>query len=87
MRSIDSIEWNGEARRTWLRIEQGLAVEPPDGHTVVRQSDFEKSKVWRAVFIAAVIVVGISLFQPRPTGPTLADVGGIERIAAGVKLA
>ena len=85
MRSIDSIEWNGEARRTWLRIEQGLAVEPPDGHTVVRQSDFEKSKVWRAVFIAAAIAVGVSLFQPQPADRTLTDVGGIERIAARVQ--
>jgi hypothetical protein len=60
------IELNAEARRTWLRLEQGLPVEPTDGHTVVRQSDFEKSKIWRAVFIAAVITAGVALFQPAP---------------------
>jgi anti-sigma-K factor RskA len=61
-----SIEMNTEARQTWLRLEQGLPVEPADDHTVVRQSDFEKSNIWRAVFIAAAIVVGIALFQPAP---------------------
>jgi hypothetical protein len=75
MKSIDSIEMNAEARQTWLRLEQGLPTEPAEGYTVVRQSDFEKSKVWRAVFIAAALVVGITLFQPTavdapsPTAP------------------
>lgn len=75
MKSIDSIEMNAQARQRWLRLEQGLPIEPVDGFTVVRQSDFEKSKVWRAVFIAAAIVVGITLFQPAaidapsPTSP------------------
>jgi len=63
---MKSIEMNAEARQTWLRLEQGLPIEPVDGHTVVRQSDFEKSKVWRAVFIAAAIAIGIALFQPAP---------------------
>ncbi|MBK3841847.1 hypothetical protein [Paraburkholderia aspalathi] len=61
---MKSTEQNAEARQRWLRLEQGLPIEPVDGFTVVRQSDFEKSKVWRAVFIAAAIVVGITLFQP-----------------------
>ncbi|MGC2970376.1 hypothetical protein [Paraburkholderia aspalathi] len=75
MESIDSIEMNAQARQRWLRLEQGLPTEPVAGYTVVRQSDFEKSKVWRAVFIAAAIVVGITLFQPAaidapsPTAP------------------
>ena len=64
MKSIDSIEMNVEARQRWLRLEQGLPIEPVDGYTVVRQSDFEKSKLWCAVFMAAAIVVGITLFQP-----------------------
>ncbi|MDR6482904.1 hypothetical protein [Paraburkholderia terricola] len=63
---MKNIEMNGEARQSWLRREQGLPVEPADGYTVVRQSDFEKSKVWRAVFIAAAIAVGVALFQPAP---------------------
>ena len=63
---MKSIEMNAEARQTWLRLEQGLPVEPIDGHTVVRQSDFEKSKIWRAVFIAAAIAVGVAVFQPPP---------------------
>ena len=66
MKPISSMESNAEARRAWLRREQGLPTEPADGYTVVRQSDFEKSKVWRAVFIAAAIAVGIALFQPAP---------------------
>ena len=72
---MKSTEQNAEARQRWLRLEQGLPIEPVDGFTVVRQSDFEKSKVWRAVFIAAAIVVGITLFQPSaidapsPTAP------------------
>lgn len=64
MKSISNIEMNTEARQTWLRQEQGLPTEPSEGYTVVRQSDFEKSKVWRAVFVAAAIVIGITLFQP-----------------------
>ncbi|MDR6408523.1 UNVERIFIED_ORG: hypothetical protein ABIC62_001913 [Burkholderia sp. 1595] len=63
---MKSIEMNGEARQSWLRREQGLPTEPADGYTVVRQSDFEKSRVWRAIFIAAAIAVGIALFQPAP---------------------
>ncbi len=63
---MKSIEMNAEARQTWLRLEQGLPIEPVDGHTVVRQSDFEKSKVWSAVFIVAAIAAGIALFQPTP---------------------
>ncbi|MFM0660113.1 hypothetical protein [Paraburkholderia sediminicola] len=72
---MKSIEMNAEARQSWLRREQGLSTEPSDGYTVVRQSDFEKSKVWRAVFVAAAIAVGITLFQaapvdtPSPTAP------------------
>jgi hypothetical protein len=66
MKSVDSIETNTEARQAWLRREQGLPTEPADHETVVRKSDFEKSAVWRAVFITAAIVVGIALFQPTP---------------------
>ncbi|AXE92883.1 hypothetical protein [Paraburkholderia terricola] len=63
---MKSIEMNGEARQSWLRREQGLPTEPADGYTVVRQSDFERSRIWRAIFIAAAIAVGIALFQPAP---------------------
>ncbi|HVI90689.1 MAG TPA: hypothetical protein VM659_20495 [Dongiaceae bacterium] len=66
MKTISSMESNAEARQRWLRLEQGLPTEPADGYTVVRQSDFEKSRVWRAVFIAAAIAVGVALFQPAP---------------------
>ncbi|MFP3611362.1 hypothetical protein SB778_14745 [Paraburkholderia sp. SIMBA_050] len=61
-----SIEMNTEARQRWLRLEQGLPTEPADGYIVVRQSDFEKSRIWQAVFIAAAIAVGVALFQPAP---------------------
>jgi hypothetical protein len=54
------------ARIATLRAMQGLSFDVPAAHTVYRQSDFEKSKVWRYVFIAG-FVVGISaLFEPEP---------------------
>jgi hypothetical protein len=71
---MKNIEMNKEARQSWLRSEQGLPVEPADGYTVVRQSDFEKSRIWRAVFIAAAIAVGVALFQPAPADAPSATV-------------
>jgi hypothetical protein len=61
---MKNIDTNVAARQLWLRQLQGLPTAPPDGYTIIRQSDFERSTVWRAVFIAAVIVIGVSLFQP-----------------------
>lgn len=61
---MKSIDKNAEARQLWLRQIQGLPLNLPNGCTVVRQSDFERSRIWRAVFIAAAVVVGIATFQP-----------------------
>ncbi|WP_035552154.1 hypothetical protein [Burkholderia sp. 9120] len=61
---MKSVDKHSPARQAWLRSIQGLPTEIPEGFTIVRQSDFEKSTVWRAVFVFAAIVIGISLCQP-----------------------
>lgn len=63
---MKSIELNAEARHAWLRREQGLPPESPVGHEPSNQSDFEKSRVWRAVFVFAALVIIASLFAPEP---------------------
>lgn len=50
-----------------LRQMQGLPFTIPTGHTVYRQSDFEKSKVWRYVMILAFVVGIAALAEPDPT--------------------
>lgn len=64
---MKSIDKNAEARQLWLRRLQGLSVETTEQHAATRQSDFERSSVWRAVFIAAAVAIGIAAFQPTPT--------------------
>lgn len=60
-------------RIAMLRQMQGLPFAIPPGHTAYRQSDFENSKLWRYVFIAA-LAVGIARFfeaPPAPVAPTV----------------
>ncbi|MGF7130503.1 hypothetical protein P3T40_001978 [Paraburkholderia sp. EB58] len=63
---MKSIELNAEARRAWLRREQGLPPESHTGNDPSQQSDFEKSRVWRAVFVFAALVIIGSLLAPEP---------------------
>jgi hypothetical protein len=65
---MKSIDKHGDARRTWLRIEQGLAV--PKMRKPTEQSDFESSAVWRCTFVAAFIVTVINIpVSPPPVQP------------------
>ncbi len=57
------------ARIAALRQMQGLPFVIPTDHTAYRQSDFERSKVWRYVFIAA-FVVGVARFFEAPPAST-----------------
>ncbi|MFM0407472.1 hypothetical protein [Paraburkholderia dipogonis] len=50
---------NAEPRREWLRYLQRSQTPP--------QSDFEKSPVWRGVFVAAFIVTVINIPVSPPT--------------------
>lgn len=52
-----------------LRQMQGLPFAIPPGHTAYRQSDFEKSKLWRYVMIAGFVVGINALFEKAPTDP------------------
>ncbi|WP_035546390.1 hypothetical protein [Burkholderia sp. 9120] len=62
---MKSVDKHSPVRQAWLRSIQGLPSDIPEGFTIVRQSDFEKSTVWRAVFVFAAVVIGITLFQPE----------------------
>ncbi|WGS50833.1 hypothetical protein LFL96_04825 [Paraburkholderia sp. D15] len=66
---MKSVDTNSPARQAWLRSIQGLPTEIPEGFTIIRQSDFEKSAAWRAVFVFAAIVIGITVFQPEQAQP------------------
>lgn len=59
------------ARIAMLRQMQGLPFAIPPGHTAYRQSDFENSKLWRYVFIAAFAVGTARFFEvpPAPVAP------------------
>lgn len=63
---MKSIEMNAEARQAWLRREQGLPAKRPSARDPSRQSDFEKSWAWRAVFVFAAFVIIASLIAPEP---------------------
>ena len=63
---MKSVEKNAEARQAWLRKMQGLSLDIPSGHTAYRQSDFEKSKVLRAVFVAAFVIGIVNLIESAP---------------------
>jgi len=52
-----------------LRKMQDLPFRIPPGYTVYRQSDFEKSKLFRYVFIFGFVVGLATLFEPDPTNP------------------
>jgi hypothetical protein len=56
----------GNARRGWLRATQSEL--PPS------QSDFEKSAIWRGVFVAAFIVTVINIPVSPPRVQTHASV-------------
>jgi len=52
-----------------LRKMQGLPFRIPPGYAVYRQSDFEKSKLFRHIFIFGFVVGLAALFESDPTSP------------------
>ncbi|WGS40745.1 hypothetical protein LFL97_13575 [Burkholderia sp. JSH-S8] len=51
------------ARRDWLRAEQRPCVTPSEA---ARQSNFEKSKVFRWTIVACLLFVVVNVFQDDP---------------------
>ncbi|OFT84327.1 hypothetical protein [Burkholderia sp. HMSC10F09] len=51
------------ARRNWLRDEQAARIAPSES---ARQSNFEKSKVFRWTVVACLIFVVVNVFQDDP---------------------
>ncbi|MBH9722690.1 hypothetical protein JAO10_20345 [Burkholderia contaminans] len=57
-------------RQDWLRNEQTPRVTPSEP---ARQSSFEKSKIFRWTFVAALLFVAVNVFQDDPVvAPTTA---------------
>ena len=63
---MKSIDKNAQARQTWLRQEQGLPFEVPPDHTVYRQSDFERTPIWRLTMVATFVVIVTNALSPAP---------------------
>ncbi|MCO8421424.1 hypothetical protein ABEG10_13635 [Burkholderia cenocepacia] len=63
---------NAEARQDWLRDEQTPRVTPSEP---ARQSNFEKSAIFRWTIVAALLFVAVNVFQDDPVvAPTTAYV-------------
>ncbi|CAM2339803.1 MULTISPECIES: hypothetical protein [Burkholderia] len=61
---------NAEARQDWLRDEQTPRVTPSEP---ARQSNFEKSAIFRWTIVAALLFVAVNVFQDDPVvAPTTA---------------
>ncbi|MDN7856577.1 hypothetical protein QZM81_12230 [Burkholderia cepacia] len=61
---------NAEARQDWLRDEQTPRVRPSEP---ARQSNFEKSVIFRWTIVAALLFVAVNVFQDDPViAPTTA---------------
>ncbi|MGC3025810.1 hypothetical protein ACPUER_11760 [Burkholderia sp. DN3021] len=61
---------NVEARHDWLRDEQTPRVTPSQP---ARQSNFEKSAIFRWTVVAALLFVAVNIFQDDPVvAPTTA---------------
>lgn len=67
---MKSVDQHSSARQEWLRNEQAPRVAPSEP---ARQSNFEKSKVFRWTVIAALLFVAVNVFQDDPVvAPTTA---------------
>ncbi|AOJ13643.1 hypothetical protein [Burkholderia vietnamiensis] len=61
---------NAEARQDWLRDEQAPRITPSEP---ARQSNFEKSPIFRWTVAAALLFVVVNVFQDDPVvAPTTA---------------
>ncbi|WP_338638247.1 hypothetical protein [Burkholderia pyrrocinia] len=54
---------NAEARQDWLRDEQTPRITPSEP---ARQSNFEKSPIFRWTVVAALLFVAVNVFQDDP---------------------
>ncbi|QJP72401.1 hypothetical protein [Burkholderia glumae] len=54
---------NAEARQDWLRDEQTPRITPSEP---ARQSNFEKSAIFRWTVVAALLFVAVNVFQNDP---------------------
>ncbi|VWB34899.1 hypothetical protein BAR24066_01516 [Burkholderia arboris] len=54
---------NAQARHDWLREEQSPRIMPSEP---ARQSNFEKSKVFRWTIVACLLFVAVNIFQDDP---------------------
>ena len=63
---------NAEARQDWLRDEQTPRITPSEP---ARQSNFEKSAIFRWTIVAVLLFVAVNVFQDDPVvAPTSAYV-------------
>ncbi|WP_347025383.1 hypothetical protein ABEG10_10720 [Burkholderia cenocepacia] len=60
---MKSNDIHATARQSWLRDEQTNRVVPVEP---VRQSNFEKSKIFRWTVVAALLFVVVNVFQDDP---------------------
>lgn len=60
---MKSTDMHAAARQSWLRDEQTNRVVPVEP---ARQSNFEKSKVFRWTVVAALLFVVVNVFQDDP---------------------
>ncbi|AOI94822.1 hypothetical protein [Burkholderia sp. LA-2-3-30-S1-D2] len=69
---MKTTDLNAETRQHWLRDEQTPRVTPSEP---ARQSNFEKSKIFRWTVVAALLFVVVNVFQDDPVvAPTTAYV-------------
>lgn len=64
------VDQHSAARQEWLREEQQPRIKPSEP---ARQSNFEKSKIFRWTVVAALLFVVVNVFQDDPVvAPTTA---------------
>ncbi|KAB0686532.1 hypothetical protein [Burkholderia territorii] len=60
---MKSTDLNAEARKDWLHDEQTPRIAPTEP---ARQSNFEKSPIFRWTIVAALLFVAVNVFQDDP---------------------
>ncbi|RQT94461.1 hypothetical protein DF146_20540 [Burkholderia cenocepacia] len=67
---MKTTDQHAEARHDWLRDEQTPRIAPSEP---ARQSNFEKSPIFRWTVVAALLFVAVNVFQDDPVvAPTTA---------------
>ncbi|KWN80018.1 hypothetical protein [Burkholderia ubonensis] len=61
---MNPTDLNAEARHDWLREEQAPRITPSEP---ARQSNFEKSAIFRWTLIATLLFIAVNVFQDGPT--------------------